>query len=142
MADDHSLTPGEFHNVVQKQIINAVIEALSDDKLDWELIAPFADAARELCRGDFRKGARIRIHSHTPGSDGLVEAEEAFIGLSVLAQDDAEEWLSQTWWLSDVVTASGDSERVRGAAAAMRRSLERIETWLEQQPEGNSGEAD
>ena len=128
----YSYTTAEFHNVVQKQILHATYETLAASKMEWALIEPFLRAARDMCRGDFLRSGRVQVHGVTAGEDGeWVDAEEAFIGVSVADQDEGYEWLSQTWWLSDLVLATEDPTQVREAVRAMERSLVKLNEWLE-----------
>ena len=140
MAED-SFTSGDFHNVVHKQIVNAVYETLAETKLDWALIAPVLEAARAICRSEFEETARIGFHSVRAEGEEWVEAEEAFLGIAVADRDSGEEWLSQTYWVSDIVTAGADPEQVRRTVAALGRSLAKIEVWLAEQEKGGSGES-
>ena len=97
------MTAADFHGLAQKQIMNAVFSVLAESKMEWNLIAPFLDSAREVCAGDFEE-AHIQLHTMRGEGEGWVEAEEAFIGLSIPAREVGKEWLSQTWWLSDIAT--------------------------------------
>ena len=133
---DSPFTTAEFHNVVQKQILHAVYETLAAGKLDWDLIVPFLDAARDICRAAFQGGARIRLHTVRAEGEDWVEAEEAFLGIAVAGRDDGEQWLSETYWLSDIALADREPERVRRIAAALERSLAKINAWLAEQDEG------
>jgi hypothetical protein len=135
---EQSFTSGDFHNVVHKQIVNAVYETLAETKLEWELIAPFLDAARAICRSEFEEAARIAFHSVRAEGEQWVEAEEAFLGIAVADRDTGEEWLAQTYWVSDIVLASGDAAQVRRTAAALERSLAKINGWLAEQEKGGS----
>jgi hypothetical protein len=137
---DSPFTSSEFHNVVQKQILNAVYETLAAGKMDWELIVPFLDTAREICRADFREASRIRLHTVRAEGDDWVEAEEAYLGIAVADRDDGQDWLSETWWISDIALADRDPEQVRRIAAALERSLAKINAWLAEQEKGGSGE--
>jgi hypothetical protein len=127
------LTTAEFHSVAQKQVMNAVFAVLADNKMDWALVAPFLDSARELVRGDFAT-ARLRLHTVRAEGDTWVEAEEAYLGLSVSDRDDGAEWLAETWWLSEVALADGDPAEVRRIVAAISRSLDKINAWLADKP--------
>jgi hypothetical protein len=129
-------TTSDFHNVVQKHIVNATYEALVDTKLHWDLIEPFLLAAREICRGDFVRTGRVGIHGAAAAGDGWAEAEEAYVSLSIADQDDGLEWLSQTWWLSDLVLAEADPARVRDAARALERTVAKLDLWLEANAKG------
>lgn len=136
-ADDASgYTTAEFHNVVQKQIVNATYETLVETKLHWELVEPFLHAARDLCRGDFRRTGRVEMHGVVAEGEGWADAEEAYLSLSIADQDDGREWLSETWWLSDLVIAGGDPKQVREAARALERSVARLDAWLAEQESG------
>lgn len=138
--DEDGYTTSDFHNVVQKQVVNAAYETLIESKLHWELVEPFLHAAREVCRGDFRRTGRVEIHGIAASGDGWTDAEEAYLSLSIADQDDGREWLSQTWWLSDLVLAGGDPARVREAARALERSVAKLDLWLAEHEKG-PGEA-
>ena len=136
---DNDYTSGDFHNVVQKHVLNAVYETFAAGKLDWELVAPFLAAGRELCRADFRSGARIRLHTLRAEGDAWVDAEEAYLGIQVADRDQGEDWLSETYWLSDVAIAERDPEQVRRIVAALERSIGKLNAWLAEQ--GKEGPA-
>lgn len=129
---ERAYTTSEFHNVIQKQILNATYETLAETKLHWELVQPFLDAARDMCRGDFVRTGRVEVHGVVAEGEEWRDAEEAYLSVSIADQDDGREWLSETWWLSDIVLAGGDPARVREAADAIARSLERLNAWLEE----------
>jgi len=128
---DGPLTTADFHTIAQKQILNAVFSVLAESKMDWALIAPFLDAARDTCLGDFEETGQVRLHVLRDEGGEWVEAEEAFLGITVSDRDDGQEWLSETYWLSDVATADPDPEQVRAIARGLERSLAKIEAWLE-----------
>jgi len=127
---DGGYTSADFHNVIQKQIVNATYETLVESKLHWGLVEPFLHAAREICRGDFRRTGRIRVHGAAAEGEGKAEAEEAYVSLSIADQDDGQEWLAQTWWLSDIVLAGADPAQVREAARALERTTAKLDAWL------------
>jgi hypothetical protein len=135
-ADDDGYTTGDFQTVIQKQVLNATYETLVETKFHWALVEPFLHAAREMCRGDFRRTGRIQIHGVVAEGDGLADAEEAYVGLTIADQDDGREWLSQTWWLSDVVLASGDPAQVRETARALERTVAKLNAWLAEHEKG------
>ena len=139
---ESSFTSADFHNVVQKLIINAVYETLADTKMEWGLVAPILDNARDLCRADFREAARIRLHTVRAEGEEWVEAEEAYLGIAIADRDDGQDWLSETYWISDIALADQDPERVRQVAAALERSLAKIRTWLEEQEKGGPASAE
>ena len=142
MADDSSFTSADFHGVVHKQIVQAVYETLADGKIAWDLILPFLDTAREICRADFEEASRIRLHSVRTDGDSWVEAEEAYLGIAVADRDTGQDWLAETYWLSDIVLAEADPEQVRGTVAALERSLAKIKAWLAEQEKGGPDEAE
>lgn len=133
---DSPFTSADFHNVVQKHIVNAVQDALSDAKLGWEAIAPFLESARAMCRADFEDGASIRIHTVQPEGDGWVDAEEAFLGISVRDRDDGSEWLADTRWISEIALEEEDPEKVRAIVLALERSLAKLNAWLVEREAG------
>jgi hypothetical protein len=123
-------TSADFHNVVQKQILNTVFDTLAQSKLDWSQVTPFLEAARSMCRSDFEETGRLRVHAVRAEGESWVEAEEAYVGLTVADREDGKEWVSETWWLSDLVTAENDREQVLGIIAAMERTIVRLKEWL------------
>jgi hypothetical protein len=129
-----------FHVVTHKLIINAVYEALSDTKLEWDLIAPFLESAREMAQADFDE-AEIRIHTVRADGEEWVEAEEAYLGISVADRDSGEEWLSETRWLSELAVAEDDPEQVRRIIAALERSIGKMRLWIAQKEAGGAAEA-
>lgn len=133
MDDPPPYTGDDFKRDVQRQMVASAVAALSDARLQWAQVAPFLDAARALCRDDLRLNGRLALHGLEQGETGLEEAEEAYLSLSVAGREDGLEWLSQTWWLSDVALADEDPERVRATLAAMERSLAKVRRWLEEQ---------
>ena len=104
---DSSFTSSDFHNAVHKHVVQAVYETLADAKIPWDQIVPFLDAARELCRSDFREAASIRLHTLQADGDQWVDADEAYLGIAVADRDDGQDWLSETWWISDIALAEG-----------------------------------
>lgn len=128
-------TSSTFHDDVQRQFVNAAIDALAQTKLEWNQVAPFLAAGRSICRDDIR-AARVTLHGLEYEGAELVAAEEAYLSMSVRDREDSSEWLSQTWWLSDVALADADPERVRAAIAAMERSIDKLKEWLSEKDEG------
>jgi hypothetical protein len=129
--DESPLTTGDFHNIAQKQIMNALFATLGESKMGWELVEPFFTAAREVCIGDFQENARVRLHTMRAEGETWVEAEEAFLGISVTDRDDNDEWLAATWWLSDIATADADRAEVQAVIAALERTVAKLNLWLE-----------
>ena len=127
-----AMTSAEYHQLVQKQIMNAVFAALAEAKMEWPTIAPFLDHAREVCAGDFRENARVRLHTTRAEGDGWVDAEEAFLGISVADRDDGLEWLSETWWLSDIATADNSRPQVEAVIAGLERTIAKLRMWLDE----------
>jgi hypothetical protein len=130
---DHDYSSADFHNVVQKHVLNAVSETLGAGKLDWHLVAPFLAAAHEICRADFEQAAQIRLHTVRAEGDAWVDAEEAYLGIQVPDRDTGEPWLSQTWWISDIARADPDPAQVRRVVAALERSVAKLNAWLAEQ---------
>lgn len=137
---DGPYTSRHFHLVTHKLISSAVAETLADAKLDWELVAPFLESAREMAQADFDE-SQIRIHTVRAEGDGWVEAEEAYLGISVADRDSGEEWLSETRWLSDLAIAEDDPEQVRLIIAALERSIGKLRAWLTEKEAGGTAEA-
>ena len=117
------LTVGDFHQIAQKQILNAVFATLAESKMHWSVVAPFLEAGRGICAGDFVENARIRIHTQRAEGEDWVEAEEAFLGISVSDREDGEEWLSETYWLSDLAIADGNRNEVEAVIAGLERTI-------------------
>jgi hypothetical protein len=134
--EDGPLTSGDYHSIAQKQILNAVFAVLAETKMDWGLIAPFLEAAREVCMGDIEETAQIRLHVMRHDGANWIEAEEAFLGISVSDRDDGKEWLSETYWISDIATADDDPEKARAVVHGLERSIARINAWLADKPGG------
>lgn len=128
--DQPPYTNSDFQEDVQRQLVNTAIAALSDSKLAWSQVAPFLDAARALCRDDVRLNGQLTIHGLEFSGADLAPTEEAYVSISVRDREDQLEWLSQTYWLSDLALADQDPERVRAAAAAIERSLDKLRQWL------------
>ena len=130
---ESSFTTADFHNVVQKHIMNALYEQLGAEKMDWQLILPFLEAARLFCTSEFREAGSVRLHTLRAEGDEWVDAEEAFLGISVTDRDDGEPWLSETYWISDVALADRDPEKVRRIIASLERSIAKLNAWLAEQ---------
>lgn len=131
----------DFHNVVQKHVLNALYETMIDTKLQWSLVAPFVEAARELCRADFQEAGEIRLHTVQADGDGWVDADEAYLGISVADRDDGQEWLTETLWLSDIAIAEEDPEQVRAIVRGLERTIGKLNAWLAEQEGGADGAA-
>src|SRR4051794_23789598 len=128
--DDSPLTVGDFHLVAQKQILNAVFATLAESKMPWNLVEPFLETGRAVCAGDFVENARIRIHTQRAEGETWVEAEEAYLGISVADRESGEEWLSETYWLSDLAVADGDRNDVEAVIAGLERTIAKLREWL------------
>jgi len=135
-GEDGPLTTGDFHHIAQKQILNATFAILAETKMDWALVAPFLEAAREVCLGDIQETAQIRLHTVRAEGADWVEAEEAYLGISVSDRDDGAEWLSETYWLSDIAISENDPEAARAIVRALERSIGKINAWLADKPGG------
>jgi hypothetical protein len=81
------MSSADYHQLAQKQIMNAVFAALAEAKMEWPTIQPFLDAAREICVADFQENSRVRLHTTRAEGDAWVDAEEAFLGISVADRD-------------------------------------------------------
>ena len=130
---DSPFTSAEFHNLAQKHIVNAVYETLLEGKMDWALIQPFLDAARQMCRSDFLEAGRLRFHAVRAEGEGWVEAEEAYLGLAIPDRDDGQDWLAETYWVSEIALADRNPEEVRRVVAALERSIAKLNSWLDVQ---------
>jgi hypothetical protein len=138
-AEEGALTSADFHNIAQKQILNALFAILSDAKMDWHLIEPFLSAARDVLLGDIEETAQVRLHTVQQDADGAwVQAEEAYLGISVSDRDRGEEWLSDTYWLSEIAIAEEDPEQVRAIVRALERTIGKLNLWLEDKPPTSS----
>jgi len=138
---DEPFTSADFHNVVQKQFAHAAMEMLAQAKMPWHLVAPFLDAARDLMADDLRDAGRIRLHTLQADGNSWVDAEEAFLGIEIDDRDTGQPWLSETWWLSDIVTANDDPDEVRAVIRALQRTTDKLETWLKEKG-GPGGEGE
>ena len=138
--DQGPLTVGDFHIIAQKQVMNAVFATLAESKMHWSVVEPFLDTAREICAGDFEENARIRLHTLRAEGDGFVEAEEAYLGISVADREDQREWLSQTFWLSEIATADGNREEVEAIIAGLERTIAKLRAWLASEKTGDDAE--
>ena len=136
-----SLTTADFHNLVHKQVANAAYESIIGSKLDWDVVAPFLDAARSVCRGEFEQSARVRFHTLRAEGEDWVEAEEAFLGIAVRGEGEEQDWLSQTYWVSDIALADEDPENARRVIAALERSIARIRARLDEMEKGGPDES-
>lgn len=132
--DEGPLTTADFHNIAQKQILNAVFAVLSEAKMDWTLVEPFYAAARDVLLGDIEETAQVRLHTVQQVDGQWVDADEAYLGISVSDRDEGEEWLSDTWWLSEIATAEDDPEQVRAIVRALERSIAKLNLWLADKP--------
>ena len=139
--DDSPLTAGDFHNIAQKQVMNAAFATMAESKMPWNLVEPFLEAGRAVCAGDFTENARIRIHTQQAEGETWVDAEEAFLGISVADRETGEEWLSETYWLSDLVTADGDRNEVEAVIAGLERTIVKLREWLANPPPSPEAEA-
>ena len=136
--DGSPLTVGDFHNIAQKQILNATFSVLSETKMDWNLVEPFLQAARDVLLGDIEETAQVRLHTVQQVDGQWVEAEEAYLGISVSDREEGDEWLSDTWWLSEIATAEDDPEQVRAIVRALERTIAKLNTWLADKPAGQA----
>jgi hypothetical protein len=147
--EDAPVTAGDFHNIAQKQIMNAVFATLSEAKMGWNLIEPFLEAGRAVCAGEFAENGRVSLHTMRAEGETWVEAEEAFIGISVADRETNEDWIAETYWLSDIATAGANREDVEAAIAALERTIAKLNDWLKnggpaapaEPPRTESGEA-
>lgn len=128
-----SFTSTDFHNAAHKQMLNIVSEAMARSTLAWKDVEPLIEAARRLCRSDFEETSLMTVHAVRAENEEWVEAEEAYLALSVADGATGTEWLAQTWWLSDLVTTQTDVEQARLKLAALERSIARIRSWIEAQ---------
>lgn len=130
LDDDRPLTSGDFHHIAQKQIMNAVFATLAESKMSWEVIEPFLAAARDVVLGDIEETAQVRLHTVQEVEGSWVDAEEAYLGISVSDRDEGHEWLSDTWWLSEIATADDDPEQVRAIIGALHKTIAKLDQWL------------
>lgn len=140
--DDSPLTVGDFHQIAQKQILNAVFATLAESKMQWNLVEPMLEAGRGVCAGDFVENARIRIHTQRAEGEAWVEAEEAFLGISVSDREDGQEWLSETYWLSDLAIADGNRTEVEDVISGLERTIAKLREWLASGGTGGSTETE
>jgi len=120
----------DFQEDVQKQLVEAATAALATCRLSWTQLAPLLEAARALCRDDLQLGGRLALHGLEYDGAELAPAGEAYLSVTARDRDSQVEWLSQTYWLSDLALADRDPERVRSAVAAIERTLAKLNAWL------------
>lgn len=126
-------TIADFHHVVRKQLASAASAALADSKMRPSEFDAILYAARSLCRDEIEREGRLALHGLESDGAALVNAEEAYLSISAGDLKGDGEWLSLTYWLSDLALADRDPERVRAVVAAIEQSLRKIRTWLEAQ---------
>jgi len=135
------MSAADFHGLAQKQIMNAVFSTLAESKMQWNLIEPMLEAGRAVCEGDFAQ-ADIRLHTMRGEGEGWVEAEEAFLGISVSDRENGREWLSQTYWLSDIATQDASREDVEQVIAALERTIGKLREWIDNGGKKTGGPAE
>ncbi len=129
-------TIADFHHVVRKQLASAASAALADSKMRESELDAILYSARALCRDDLERSGRLGLHGLDQAEDGaLVPAEEAYLAVAAGDPEGDGEWLSLTYWLSDLALADRDPQRVRAAVAAIERSLAKLNAWLAEQDE-------
>jgi hypothetical protein len=128
--DQPPYTSTHFQEEVHRLLVSTASAALADSRLSHAQVAPFLEAGRALCRDDLRLNGRLALHGVEHDGTQLVETDEAYLSISVRGREDGTEWLSQTYWLSDLALADQDPERVRAAVAALERSIARLREWL------------
>ena len=131
--DDRPYTAADFHTVIHKQLINAVVDTLSESRPHWEVVAPFLETAREMCRSDFETAGSVQLHDLVQQGEEVTQAEEAYVELSIADQDDGHTWFQETFWLSDIVLTDPDPAHVRNTIRALERSIGRLNQWLVEQ---------
>ena len=128
-------TSSNFHDDVQHHLVSAAVEALAQTKLEWHQVAPLLKAARAMC-GDDVRAARVALHGLEYEGAELVPAEEAYLSMTVRDREDGSEWLSKTWWLSDIALADEDPNRIRSVISALERSIDKLKERLSEKDEG------
>ncbi len=124
----------DFHHVVRKQLATAASAALADAKMRESELDAILYSARALTAGELEQSGRLALHGLDLGADGeLAPAEEAYLSVSAGGENGEGEWLSLSYWLSDLALADRDPERVRAAIAAIERSLAKLNAWLAEQ---------
>jgi hypothetical protein len=127
-------TLADFHHVVRKQLATAASSALADAKMRDSELDAILYSARALTAGELERDARLSLHGLDLGEDGeLAPAEEAYLSVSAGGEHGEGEWLSLSYWLSDLALADRDPERVRATIAAIERSLAKLNAWLAEQ---------
>lgn len=122
----------DFHHVVRKQLASAASAALAESKMRGSELDAILYSARALCRDDIERAGRLGLHGLDQDDDGaLVPADEAYLSVSAGDPGGDGEWLSLTYWLSDLALADRNPERVRAAVSAIERSLAKLNAWLE-----------
>lgn len=126
-------TVTDFHNALRKRMASSVAVALGDHKLPADDFDAIIEAARLLCRDDLELNGRLALHGLDQDDDALTASEEAYLSVAARGRDDEREWLSLTYWLSDLALADRDPDRVRAVVAALEKSLVKVKAWLADQ---------
>ncbi len=130
--DQLPYTSSSFAEDAQRRLVDAVVGTLSETRLSWSHVGPLLDAARAVCRDDLRfGGGQFALHGLQFDGAELSAAEEAYVSVTARDRDTQVEWFCETYWLSELVLADRDPERVRAAIAAIERSLAKLNAWLE-----------
>lgn len=140
--DQPPYTSADFQEDARKQVADAAIAAVSAANLSWSQLGPLLDAARALCRDDLRFGGGLALHGLEYDGADLAPAEEAYLSVTARDRDTQVEWLSQTYWLSELALADRDPERVRSAMAAIERTLAKLNAWLEEREAAPAADSD
>ena len=109
--------------------MNALYEQLGAEKMDWQLILPFLEAARLFCGSEFRETGSVRLHTLRAEGDDWVDAEEAFLGISVADREDGEHGCPRPSGFRHRARRPRP-EKVRRIVAALERSIAKLNAWL------------
>lgn len=124
----------DFHHVVRKQLATAASAALADAKMRDSELDAILYSARALTAGELEQSARLALHGLDLGEDeALAPSDEAYLSVSAGGENGEAEWLSLSYWLSDLALADRDPERVRATVGAIERSLAKLNAWLAEQ---------
>jgi hypothetical protein len=126
-------TIADFHHVLRKQLASAASAALAEAKMRPSEFDSILYAARSLCRDELERDGRLALHGLEQRDDTLVPAEEAYLSVAAGDPEGDGEWLSLTYWLSDLALADRDPERVRAVVTAIEASLSKVRAWLDEQ---------
>lgn len=120
----------DFQNDARQRLATIAASAMAEHRIaDGELKA-LIEAARNLCRDELIRNGRFALHGLDQDADGVVPSDEAYLSLAAAGPGEGRDWVSLTFWLSELALADRDPGRVRGVIAAIDRTQEKLRAWL------------